>query len=92
MIELVFYIIEGVGFSVAAAIVGGGVVYLSIKMMLAGVRDNIRQMSAHIVRLEERIKDMDNDIIKIDTLVSMALDLPLAVERIGRADGRDDKK
>jgi hypothetical protein len=92
MIELVFYIIEGAGFSVAAAIVGGGVVYLSIKMMLAGVRDNIRQMSAHIVRLEERIKDMDNDIIKIDTLVSMALDLPLAVERIGRADGRDDKK
>ena len=41
-------------------------------------------------RCFDRIRQMDNDMIRIDTLVRTALKLPPDVARIARADGKKD--
>jgi hypothetical protein len=43
-----------------------------------------------IVSLIDRIRQMDNDMIRIDTLVRTALKLPPDVARIARSDGKKD--
>jgi hypothetical protein len=42
--------------------------------------------------LDNRIKTMNNDIIKIDTLVNDVLDLEPDTDRIARADGKIDAR
>ncbi len=45
-----------------------------------------------ITSLDNRVKTMNNDIIRIDTLVSSALGLAPDTERIARADGKIDAR
>ena len=42
--------------------------------------------------LVNRVKIMNNDLIRIDTLVSHALIVNPDLERISRADGKDDAR
>ena len=42
--------------------------------------------------LVNRVKIMNNDLIRIDTLVSHALNVNPVLERIARADGKDDAR
>jgi hypothetical protein len=42
--------------------------------------------------LENRIQTMNNDMIKLDILVSHALNVKPDEERIARADGKDDAR
>jgi hypothetical protein len=42
--------------------------------------------------LDNRVKTMNHDIIRIDTLVSNALGVKPDVDRIARADGKNDAR
>jgi len=42
--------------------------------------------------LDNRIKNMNNDMIKLDILISHSLNLKPDEERISRADGKEDAR
>ena len=88
----IFKIIGDLGMPVAAALGGGYFVYLTIKLLLAGVLSSIKGMAGIITALDNRVKTMNHDVIRIDTVVSNALGLKPDVDRISRADGKTDAR
>jgi hypothetical protein len=88
----VFKMIGDLGMPVATALAGGYFVYLTIKLLLQGVLGSIKGMASIITALDNRVKTMNHDVIRIDTVVSNALGLCPDVERISRADGKNDAR
>jgi hypothetical protein len=88
----VFKIIGDLGFPIVAALAGGYFVHLTIKLLLAGVLSAVKSMAGIITALDNRVKTMNHDVIRIDTVVSNALGLRPDVERISRADGKTDAR
>ena len=86
----IFKIIGDLGFPIVAALAGGYFVYLTIKLLLAGVLSAVKGMAGIITALDNRVKTMNADVIRIDTLVSSALGIRPDLERIARADGKTD--
>jgi hypothetical protein len=88
----IFKIIGDLGMPVVAALAGGYFVYLTLKLLLVGVLSSIKGMAGIITALDNRVKTMNHDVIRIDTVVSNALGLRPDVERISRADGKTDAR
>jgi len=86
----IFKIVGDLGFPVAAALAGGYFVYLTIKLLLASVLSSVKSMAGIIVALDNRVKTMNADVIRIDTLVSSALGIRPDLDRISRANGKED--
>jgi hypothetical protein len=81
-----------VGFPIAAACAGGYFVFLTMKFILAGVMSSIKSISGIIVALDNRVKTMNHDVIRIDTLMSNVLGVRPDLDRIARADGKQDAR
>jgi hypothetical protein len=88
--ETFFKLVTDLGFPIAAACACGYFVFLTMKFILAGVLSSVKNLSGIITSLNKRVKIMNNDIIRIDTLVSNALGVKPDVDRIARADGKND--
>jgi hypothetical protein len=88
----IFKLIGDLGMPVVAALAGGYFVYLTIKLLLAGVLSSIKGMAGIITALDNRVKTMNHDVVRIDAVVSNALGLRPDVERIARADGKTDAR
>jgi hypothetical protein len=88
----VFQLIGDLGFPIAVAMAGGYFVYLTIKLLLQGVLGSIRGMAGIITALDNRVKTMNHDVIRIDAIVSNALGLKPDVDRIARSDGKNDAR
>ena len=80
------------GLPVAAASVMGFFIYLIIKYILESVVGQVKSMHGIIMALDNRIKTMNHDMIKLDLLISHALDLKPDEERLSRADGKKDAR
>jgi hypothetical protein len=91
-VDEIFKIIGDLGFPIVAALAGGYFVYLTIKLLLAGVLSSIRGMAGIITALDNRVKTMSHDVIRIDTQISSALGLKPDLERIARSDGKTDSR
>lgn len=87
-----FTLVGDVGFPIAAALAAGYFVFLTLKFILAGVTSSIKGMSGIILALDNRIRTMNHDIIRIDTLMSNALGVEPDTDRIARADGKNDAR
>ena len=88
----IFKLIAEVGFPVVAAMAGGYFIFLTLKFILAGVTGSIKGMSGIITALDNRVKTMNADVIRIDTLMSSAFGVRPDVDRIGRANGKEDAR
>lgn len=88
----IFLIIAEVGFPIAAAMGAGTFVYLVIKYILTGVVNQIRGLQGIISSLDNRVRTMNHDIIRVDAVVSSALGLRPDLERIARSDGKNDAR
>ena len=80
------------GLPVAAASVMGFFIYLIIKYILESVVGQVKSMHGIIMALDNRVKTMNHDMIKLDLLISHSLDLKPDEERISRADGKTDAR
>ena len=87
-----FKLVAEVGFPIASALAGGYFVFLTLKFILAGVMSSVKGISGIIVALDNRVKTMNHDVIRIDTLVSNALGIKPDTDRIARADGKNDAR
>ena len=80
------------GLPVAAAITMGVFIYIILKYILAGVVGQVGTITMLITALDNRIKTMNNDMIKLDIEISNALNLTPDSGRIARADGKKDAR
>ena len=90
--ELFFTILVDFGLPVAAATTMGVFIYIILKYILGGVVGSVKGLHGIIMGLENRIETMNNDLIHIDTLMSSALHLKPDLDRIARADGKEDAR
>ena len=90
--KLFFQILAEFGLPVAAALIMGFFIYLIIKYILESVVGQVKTMHVIITMLDNRVKTMNHDMIKLDLLISHALDLKPDEERISRADGKKDAR
>jgi hypothetical protein len=87
-----FKLITDVGFPIAASILAGYFVFLTLKFILDGVTSSIHSMSSTIKNLEIRVDVMTNQLTRVDVKVSHALGLEPDYERIARAEQIDHRK
>ncbi len=71
---------------IASALASGFFVYIVIRQILSGVIKQIETLTSFCISLENRARTMNNEMIKIDMLISTALDLRPDIERIARAE------
>ena len=82
----VFSLIADLGLPIAGALISGFFIFTIIKQLLNGVLDQIDTLNIFTKSLENRARTMNNEITKIDMLVSSALDLTPPIDRIARAE------
>ena len=87
-----FSLIADVGAPIAGALIMGFFIFLTLKYILESVTGQVSGMHGIIMGLENRVKTMNNDLIRIDPLISHALKVNPDVERIARADGKVDAR
>jgi hypothetical protein len=84
--EEVFNLIGEVGVPIAMALVMGFFIFVVIKQIFEGIVDSIKTLTMFCESLENRARTMSNEMIKIDMLVSSALELRPDIERVARAE------
>ena len=87
-----FKLVAEVGFPIAASLAAGYFVFLTLKFILQGVTGSVNGIKGIIMALDNRVKTMNHDVVRIDTIVSNALGLRPDVDRIARADGKNDAR
>ena len=92
MENLFFQILVEFGLPVASATVMGVFIYIILKYILDSVIGQVNSIHGIIMGLDNRIKTMNNDMIKLDLLISHALKLRPDEDRISRADGKKDAR
>tara|TARA_R110002033_G_scaffold65538_1_gene116666 strand:+ start:757 stop:1038 length:282 start_codon:yes stop_codon:yes gene_type:complete len=90
--KLFFQILVEFGLPVAAALIMGLFIYLIIKYILESVVGQVKMMHSIITMLDNRVKTMNHDMIKLDLLISHSLNLKPDEDRISRADGKNDAR
>jgi hypothetical protein len=84
--EQFFELIGDVGAPIAGSLVMGFFIFTVIKQILEGIVDDINTLTGFCTMLENRARTMSNEMMKIDLLVSSALELRPDIDRISRAE------
>ena len=90
--NLFFEILVEFGLPVASATIMGVFIYIILKYILESVIGQVNSIHGIIMGLDNRIKTMNNDMIKLDVQISDALDLRQDEDRIAIADGKTDAR
>ena len=84
--EDIFVLIAEVGAPIAGSMEMGFFIFTVIKQILNGIVDQIKTLTIFCNSLENRARTMSNEMIKIDLLVSSALELSPDIDRVARAE------
>ena len=87
-----FKIIGDLGFSIAAVIGGGFFIILLLKYILDSVVTRTMSLNGMISALDNRVKTINNEIVRLDTLICHALGVKPDTRRISAADGKEDTR
>ena len=90
--DLFFTLLIEFGLPVASAAVMGIFIYIILKYILDSVISQVNTLHGIIMGLDNIIKTMNNDMLKLDVQVSDALDLRQDEDRIARSDGKKDAR
>jgi len=85
-------LVAEVGFPIAGAIAAGVFVFITLKFILAGVTDSVNTLKNIIGALDNRVQTMNNDLVKIDTLLSYVLHVRPNIDRIAAKEGKEDAR
>jgi len=81
-----------VGFPIAGAIAAGVFVFVTLRFILNGVTDSVNTLKNIIGALDNRVQTMNDDLVKIDTLLSYVLHVRPNIERIAANEGKEDAR
>ena len=85
-------LIGELGFPIASALAAGMFVFISLKFILASVTESINTLKNIMTNLDNRVQTMNNDLIKIDALLSYALDVKPNIDRLAANEGKEDAR
>lgn len=85
-------LIADLGFPIASALAAGYFVFLTLKFILDGVTSSVKGLSTIIKALDNRVATMNHDIVRIDALMCNTLGIKPDLERLARADGKEDAR
>ena len=87
-----FKLIADLGFSIAAVIGGGFFIIMLLKYILNSVVNSAKTLNGMISALDNRVKTMNNEIIRIDLKMCKAFGIRPDLDRVARADGQKDAR
>ena len=90
--EEVVNLVAELGFPIAAAILGGFFMFLTLKYIMDGVIEQVKSIEGMVGALDNRVKTMNNDMVRIDTTMSLVLGIKPDLKRLARADGKEDAR
>ena len=82
----VFSLITDLGLPIASGVIMGYFIFLIMKQLMGVLVSEIKTVESISKMLITRASIMNNDIIRIDTSVSSALNIPPDLDRIARAE------
>ena len=82
----VFVLIAEVGAPIAGALVAGAFIFIIMKQIMGGVINQINTFKGFTESLITRVKTINNDMIRLDTSGSAALELTPDLDRIARTE------
>ena len=87
-----FKLIADLGFSIAAVLGGGFFIIMLLKYILDSVVGSAKALNGMISALDNRVKTMNNEIVRLDALICSALGMKPDVRRVSAADGKKDAR
>ena len=81
-----------VGAPIAGPLAAGYFVFLTIRFILNGVTSSVTTLANIIGALDNRVQTMNNDLVKIDALMSYAFGVKPNVDRLAANEGKDDAR
>ena len=85
-------VLETVGIPAAFAVAAGWMVWKLFQHLISDVHKKLDTQHGMIVALIDRVRQMDNDMIRIDSMVRTAMGIQVDVDRLARADGKKDQR
>ncbi len=85
-------LIGDVGFPIAIALIAGFFIFLTIKYILESVIGQVNGIHGIVQSLDNRVKTMNHDIIRLDATMCSVLGIRPDLNRIARADGKEDAR
>ncbi len=85
-------LIGDVGFPIAIALIAGFFIFLTIKYILESVIGQVNGIHGIVQALVNRVKTMNHDIIRLDATMCSVLGIRPDLNRIARADGKEDAR
>ena len=82
----VFVLIAEIGAPIAGALVAGAFIFIIMKQIMGGVVNQINTLKGFTESLITRVKTINNDMIRLDTSDSSALELTPDLDRISRTE------
>ena len=87
-----FKLIADLGFYIAAGIGGGFLIILLLKYILQSIVNSARSLKGMIEALDNRVKTINNEIVRLDALICHALGIKPDTRRLSAADGKEDAR
>ena len=87
-----FTLIAEVGFPIAMSLLGGFFIFLTVKYILESVVAQVDVIHNIVTALDNRVKTMNHDMIRVDATMCSVLGIRPDLERIARADGKNDAR
>jgi len=87
-----FSLIGDVGFPIAIALIAGFFIFLTIKYILESVIGQVNGIHGIVQALDNRVKTMNHDIVRMDEKMRSVLGIRPDLNRIARADGKEDAR
>ena len=85
-------LVSEVGFPIAIALIAGFFIFLTIKYILESVIGQVNGIHGIVQALDNRVKTMNHDIIRLDATMCSELGIRPDLNRIARADGKADAR
>jgi hypothetical protein len=85
-------LIGDVGFPIAIALIAGFFIFLTIKYILESVIGQVDGIHGIVQALDNRVKTMNHDLIRLDATMCSVLGIRPDLNRIARADGKEDAR
>ena len=70
----------------------GFFIFLTLKYILASVTGTVNTIESMIKQLDNRVQTMNNDLVKVDALMSHALDVRPNIDRLAANEGKEDAR
>lgn len=88
----IFKMIAEVGFPIAGACAAGFFVFTTVKFILASVTSSIQGLKGIVGSLDNRVQTMNNDLVKLDSLISYAFGVKPNIDRLAANEGKEDAR